>query len=200
MKKQVSLIILLIIASFSYAQKMKVQEGNIKNLKDINQYSLVFDYSDLEIPKFKNEAEFLKDKMEKREKKEAGSGEEFKKNWFNDREERYQPKFIESFNKRFKNNEITVTDNDTSNYIMHIHTTKIYPGYNVGIMRHNAEISVTISVYSKANPDKILFKGSYKDVQGAGAMGYDYNSGYRISECYAKSAKIFAKYIQKKAL
>jgi len=31
-------------------------------------------------------------------------------------------------------------------------------------------------------------------------MGYDFNTGFRISECYAKTAKTFAKYIKKKAL
>ncbi len=43
----------------------------------------------------------------------------------------------------------------------------------------------------------VLFEGSYKDVQGNGAMGYDYNSGYRISECYAKLAKNIAGELKK---
>jgi len=199
MKKQIAFILAFTFITFSYGQKMKVSEGNIKNLKGINQFDLIFDYSDMKIPKYDNETEFLKDKVALRERKEKGLGEKFKQTWFSDREEKYHPKFIESFNKRFKNNKVKVTENSDAKYIMHVHTTKLYSGYNVGVWRHNAEISAEITVYSKANPDKILLKGTYKNVPGAGGMGYDYDSGYRISESYAKLAKNIAYYIRKKA-
>ncbi|MBU2946416.1 hypothetical protein [Zobellia uliginosa] len=190
---------LLVVTATTYAQKMKVSQGDIKNLKDISAYSLKFDYSNLEIPKYDSEEDFLADKMAKREEKEAGKGEEFKKSWFADREERYEPKFIESFNKRFDDGEVSVSMDD-ADYTMKIHSTKIYAGYNVGIVRKNAEISAIITVYETANPTNILLEGSYSDVQGYGAMGNDYNSGYRISECYAKLAKNIAGFIIKKAM
>ncbi len=196
--RQILLVFSMLVLTGSYAQKMKVKEGRLGNLKGITEYNLVFDYSDLKIPKYDSEEDFLKDKMEKRENKKAGDGERFKKSWFADREERYEPKFIESFNKRFKNNEVKVDKNlSSSKYTMKIHTTKIYPGYNVGIVRHNAEINATVCIYESANPSNVLLKGTFKDVQGAGAMGYDFNSGYRISECYAKLAKNIAKYVKK---
>ena len=199
MKKQfVSLLLLLATLSVS-AQRLKINEGDFKNLKGINTYSVVFDYTDVQIPKFENEEAFLKDKMDKRKEKKAGDGERFKKEWFSDRPDRYHPKFIESFNKRFDNGELSVTE-DAADYTMEIHTTKIYPGYNVGIVRHNAEIDATFTIYKTGEKDNVLFSGSYKDVQGNGAMGYDYNSGYRISECYAKLAKNIAKEFDKKVL
>ncbi len=199
MKKQfVSVLLLLATLSVS-AQRLKVNEGDFKNLKGINTYSVVFDYTDVQIPKFENEEAFLKDKMDKREEKKAGDGERFKNEWFNDRPDRYHPKFIESFNKRFENGELSVTE-DAADYTMEIHTTKIYPGYNVGIVRHNAEIDATFTIYKTGERDNVLFSGSYQDVQGNGAMGYDYNSGYRISECYAKLAKNIAKEFDKKVL
>ncbi|SIS74483.1 hypothetical protein SAMN05421766_103768 [Zobellia uliginosa] len=190
---------LLVVTATTYAQKMKINKGDIKNLKDISTYTLEFDYSDVQIPKYDSEEDFLADKMAKREEKEAGKGEEFKKSWFADREERYEPKFIESFNKRFEDGEVVVSK-DPADYTMKIHSTKIYAGYNVGVVRKNAEIDATITIYETANPSNILLEGTYKDVQGYGAMGNDYNSGYRISECYAKLAKNLAGYIKKKAL
>ncbi len=200
MKKLVALAF-LIVSTGIYAQKIKVSEGDIKNLKEITSYNMVFDYSDVQIPKYDSEEEFLEDKMQKREKKEAGTGEKFKKSWFADRGDRYEPKFIESFNKRFDDNEISVSaDGGDAQYTMKIHTTKLYAGYNVGVVRKNAEIDATVTVYETANADNVLFSGMYRDVQGYGAMGNDYNSGYRISECYAKLAKNIAGYIKKKAL
>ncbi len=190
---------LLVVSANSFAQKMKVSKGDIKNLKDISAYTLEFDYSNLEIPKYDSEDDFLADKMAKREEKEAGKGEEFKKSWFADRQDRYEPKFIESFNKRFDDGEVSVSMED-ADYTMKIHTNKIYAGYNVGVVRKNAEIDATVTVYETANPSNVLLEGKYSDVQGYGAMGNDYNSGYRISECYAKLAKNMAGFIIKKAL
>ncbi len=199
--KKIALVAFLLIAGATQAQKLKEIDGNPKDLKDIKEYALEFDYSDLEIPKYDSEEDFLADKMKKREEKEAGAGEKFKNSWFSDREEHYEPKFIESFNKRFKEGVLSVSkDNEEAEYTMKVHSNKIYAGYNVGIVRHNAEIDVTFSIYETANPGNVLFSGKFYDVQGEGAMGYDFNTGYRISECYAKAAKSFAAFLKKKAL
>ncbi|OBQ52815.1 hypothetical protein JJL45_09495 [Tamlana sp. s12] len=193
-------LILLLATTAGYAQKLKVKEGSFKSLKDIKEYTLVFDYAGVEIPKYDSEEEFLEDKMAKREEKEAGAGEVFKKSWFADRENVYEPKFIESFNKRFEDGEVKVTKETTASHTMVIKTTLMYAGYNVGVMRQNAKIEALISIYENSAPDKILFSGMYTKVEGQGAMGFDYNSGYRISEGYAKLAKEFAKDLKKKGL
>jgi hypothetical protein len=200
MKKQLSLIVVLLCSTFVFAQKSKVEEGDWKNLKGIANYNLVFDYSDLEIPKYKSEEAFLKDKMDKREDKKKGDGERFKKSWFADRENRYEPKFIESFNKRWKNNEVQVDKDLTdAEYTMKIHTTFMYAGYNVGVMRQNSKIDARLTVYKNDNPSAILFQVKYTKAEGNGAFGNDYDSGYRISEAYAKLAKTFASNLSKKS-
>ncbi|UWX55298.1 hypothetical protein NYZ99_01445 [Maribacter litopenaei] len=85
MKKTFLPFLFLFIMGSISAQRLNVEQGNIKNLKGITLYKVVFDYTDVNIPKFKDEAAFLKDKMDKREEKKAGDGERFKKEWFNDR-------------------------------------------------------------------------------------------------------------------
>jgi len=183
-----------------FAQKAKVKEGSFKNLKGITEFNVVFDYTDVQVPKYKSEKEFLKDKMEKRDKKEPGTGEAFKKSWFTDREEQYEPKFIESFNKRFDKGKMKIDRKlDTAAYTMKVHTTSLSAGYNIGISRKDAMINATITVYKNDNPEKAILVVNYTGAVGAGAHGYDYDSGYRISECYAKLAKTFAKTILKKA-
>jgi len=199
MKKLITILVVLFSTTVLFSQKAKVQDGNIKNLKGISQYDLVFDYSDVQIPKFDSEEAFLKEKMDKREEKEAGAGEEFRKDWFDDRKEQYEPKFIESFNKRFDDGQVKVGMNLGSEYVMKVHTTLLYSGYNVGVMRKNAKLDAIISVYKKDNPTKLLYSVKYTKAEGGGAMGYDYDTGYRISECYAKLAKTWAKTIIKKA-
>ncbi len=199
MKKQFT-ILFVFVATICFSQKAKVLEGDFKSLKGISEYNIVFDYTDVQIPKFKSEEEFLKEKMEKRDKKEPGTGETFKESWFADRENRYEPKFIESFNKRFENGEVKVDrDMASAEYTMKINTTLLSAGYNIGISRKDAMIDAIITIYKNENPDKAILVVKYTGAVGAGAHGHDYDSGYRISECYAKLAKTFAKTILKKA-
>jgi len=199
MKNAITLCLILFCTTLMFAQKVKVTDGSFKNLKGISAYNLEFDYTDVMIPKYDSEEEFLKDKMAKRDEKNAGDGEKFKKSWFADREERYEPKFIESFNKRFKNAEVKVGNDIGAEYTMKIHTTLMWAGYNVGIVRKNAKVEATVSVYKTGNPSEVVWSANYTKVEGGGAMGYDFDSGYRISEAYAKLAKEVAANIRKKA-
>jgi hypothetical protein len=177
-----------------FSQKEKVVKGDWSDLKNITEYTLVFDYSDLEIPKYDSEEAFLDDKMAKRDEKEPGTGEAFKESWFSDRENYYEPRFIETFNERYKDGLVKVDrDLGSAEYTMKIHTTLIYPGYNVGVVRQNSKIEVTVSVFKNDNPDNILFSAEFTKVEGAGNAGYDFNSGQRIADAYI----IFARSLEK---
>jgi hypothetical protein len=190
MKKLALLLAFISVASFG----QKINSGNFDNLKNITEFNLVFDYNGVTVDKFKTEEEFLADKMKKREEK--GTADDFKASWFADRQNRYEPKFIESFNKRF-DGKVKANKNLTSaKYTMTVKTTWIYPGYNVGVMRQDAKINAIITVTETANPSNVLLSATYEKIHGDGAMGYDFNSGYRISEGYAKLAKELAKDIK----
>lgn len=197
--KKITLIALLFVSTMAMAQKMKIVSGDFKNLKGISEFNLVFDYEGLTVDKFNTEEDFLKDKMGKRDDKE-GKAEEFKKNWFEDRENRYEPKFIESFNKRFDNGEVKVGKGlSTAKYTIKVKTIWIHPGYNVGISRSSSKLTTTLYVYETANPSNNVLTVDYDKANGEGAAGYDFNSGYRISEAYAKLAKTFAADLKKKS-
>ncbi|TYA52355.1 hypothetical protein [Formosa maritima] len=188
------LFTLLFSTSLMFSQKDNVTKGNWNNLKGISEYTLVFDYSDLEIPKYDSEEEFLEDKMAKRDEKEPGTGEKFKESWFSDRENYYEPRFIETFNDRYKDGLVKVdSDLGSAEYTMKIHTTFMYPGYNVGVVRHNSKIETTISVYKNDSPDTIIFSVDYTKVEGAGNAGYDFNSGQRIADAYIILARALVK-------
>ncbi|SCY58603.1 hypothetical protein [Flavobacterium caeni] len=186
--KKLILVAMMLASVAGFSQK--VTSGSFKNLKGIPEFSLVFDYEGLTVEKFKSEEEFLADKMKKREEK--GTGEDFRSSWFADRQNRYEPKFIESFNKRFKGNVKADKNLASAKHTMTVKTTYINPGFNVGVVRNDAKINVTITVTETANPSNVLLSVNYDRVHGEGAMGYDFNSGYRISEAYAKVAKELA--------
>ena len=79
MKNLFTILVLLLSTTILFAQKAKINDGKFSNLKGITEYNLVFDYTDVQIPKYKSEEKFLQDKIEKRDEKEPGSGEKFKK-------------------------------------------------------------------------------------------------------------------------
>ncbi len=186
--KKLMLIAIALLSVTGFGQK--VTSGSFKSLKNITEYDLVFEYAGLTVDKFKTEEDFLADKMKKREEK--GTSEDFKTSWFADREKRYEPKFIESFNKRFDGKVKADKGLASAGYTMTIKTVWIHPGHNIGISRSNSKITAEITVAEKANPSNVLLVVKYEKVEGAGAMGYDFDSGYRISECYAKLAKELA--------
>ncbi len=198
--KKVIIVTLIFISSISNAQRVKILSGNFASLKGITEYNLTFDYSNLKVDRV-NEEEFLANKMKKRE----GNGKDiaFKKNWFADRENRYEPKFIQSFNKRFKSGKMNVEENlATAKYTMNIKTTWIHPGFNVGIMHNSSLIKTIVTVFETGNPEMMLLSAEYERIGGkgkfAGPIGFlDYNAGYRISEAYAKLAKSLAANIKK---
>jgi len=61
-------------------------------------------------------------------------------------------------------------------------------------------INLEISFVETANHDNVLAIMTMTNVPGRDAMGNDYDTGYRISEAYAKGGKEFGAYLAKKAL
>ena len=178
------------------AQKGDVLEGSWKSLKDISKFDLEFDYSNVQIPDFNTEEEYIKQKMKDKEADEPGTGEAWKEAWFGDRTMHFEPKFKESFNKR--GDEKVGKDFNVAEYRMKVTTTRQYNGWNVGVMRKSARIDATISVFKKGET-KPLLSVAYEDVKGGDAMGYDFATHTRVAEAYAKLAKSFAKELKKKA-
>ena len=199
MKKLVILFTALLCTTFMFSQKVKITQGSYAALKDIKEYNLEFDYSSLSIPKYNSEEDFLIDKMAKRDDKNPESGEKFKESWFADRENRYEPKFIESFNERFKNGEIKVGKDLKTEYTLKIHTTMMWAGYNVGVWRENSKIEATIYVYKNDDPNTVLLAADFTRVEGGGLSGMDYNSGDRIAQAYGKLAKKLSIEIDRRA-
>ena len=201
MKLQFAILFLLVV-TFSYSQKSKILEGSFKNLKGVKEYNLVFDYTDVEIKDYNSEEEYLQEQMNEREWKDidSGSGDKFREEWYSDRAYRYEPRFVEPFNKYFKKGEVKVIkDLIDSEYTMKVQTTYIYPG-NVGTMTiRESEIKAKIIIYKTNTPLEKLLVIEFKDIKGfyqgekAIMRGYEFHTGERIAYAYWTLGKYFAK-------
>lgn len=182
-------LLLLFSVSLLTAQRFETLSGEFKNLKGITEYNVTFDYSQIIVNGYKTEAEYLEDKMKKREKVE-GKAEKFKEEWYANRKNMYEPAFINYFNKSFKNGEIKVSENPAAKYTIEIKTTWVYPGYDAGTATEPAKISAIVTVKETANPDNILLSIAFDKSIG---LKHDLGNslGDRISWAYEKVAKNF---------
>lgn len=175
------------------AQKLKVQDGKKEAVTDAGKMNIEFDYSTMRVGKFKTEAEYVEKKTTEYNKKEEGKGDKWAKDWVADRADRYEPQFIELYNKHAKNS--SVGNNPGAKYTMIVKTTRTEPGFNVHVARKNAEIDGEVWVVETANKSNVVLKISFEKALGRSFGGYDYDTGFRIQETYADLGKALAKYL-----
>jgi hypothetical protein len=193
--KKLLVILMLAIAVTGYSQKIKVIEGDLATLKGQTSMKTEFTYENLIVGKDKDEADYVAKKKDEYNKKEAGKGDKWATDWVEDRANRYEPKFRELFAKESK----MTTADENSTYTLIFKTTRIEPGFNVGVMRQNAYIDGEVWIVETANKDKVVAKITIANSPGGTFGGYDFDSGSRIAESYAKAGKEIGYLIAKKA-
>lgn len=190
--KLIMLLGIIFLAGSVSAQKITVKSGSLSGLKGVDKIKMVYDYSNLGVGDFANEDDYIVKRMEESENKTPGSGAAWKEKWFADRAKQYEPKFEELLSKYLP--EIKLGKEVESDVVMNVHTTFIEPGFNVGVMRRPAFINLTVTV-TKAGSEMAVI--DLLKSPGADAMGFDYDSAYRIAEAYAKAGKSLSGYIKK---
>lgn len=194
MKKLLYFIVitaLVFIYAKADAQKIKTTEGSLDVLKNETSINIEFNYDKMSVGKYDDEKEYVKIKTEEYNKKEVGKGDKWAQNWVADRSNRYEPKFIELFTK---NSDMTISKD--AKYTLVFKTTSIEPGFNIGITRKDAKIDAEVWIVETADKSKKIATLTVDNAPGGTAMGYDFDSGQRISEAYAISGKKLAKYIK----
>jgi len=183
--KNVLFIMLLSLSMAGYSQKIKLVEGDLSALKGQKAVKTEFTYDNMSVGKFPKEADYIAQKKSDFDKKEPGRGDKWEETWISDRQERFEPQFRELFSKYA---EIS-TVGDDSPYTLIFKTVKTEPGWNIGITRAPAYIDAEVWIVESKNPDKVLAKITITKAPGRDAMGYDYETGARLQEAYAKSGK-----------
>lgn len=176
------------------AQKVKLKSGKLGVLNGQSTINLEYDYSDMGVGKYKDEADYIAKKKEDYNKKEAGRGDKWEEAWVADRSNRFQPQFEELFNKY---SPVQGGDHADAKYTLIFKTKFTEPGFNIHITRKNAEIDGEAWIVETANPEKVIAKITVEKCQGRTFGGYDYDSGTRIQEAYAVAGKGLGKFLKK---
>jgi hypothetical protein len=206
MKKSIlfacSVLLFSLQLTSALGQKMKLESGSFSVLKGATMLNVEYSYDNMGVGKFDNEQDYITKKVAEYNKKEAGTGDKWKESWFADREKRFEPQFEELMNKGFgeKATGLALFHDPGAKYTLIVHTTFTEPGYNIGISRMNAYIDAKVELVETANRDNSLARMSIDNAPGRDVMGYDFDTGYRIQEAYAKMGKELSYFIWKMAL
>ena len=192
---------LLLITAFlfsglcMYAQKITLKSGSVDPVKGQETILVKYDYSNLSVGKFDQEEDYINKKVADYNKSEAGKGDKWKESWKSDRNGRFEPKFELLYNEYAQSVKVDPKASDAK-YEMLVHTIFIEPGFNVGVTRKPAFINVEITLKEVASGKEIALI-TVQNCPGRDVMGFDYDTGYRIEEAYAKLGKSIAGFLNK---
>jgi hypothetical protein len=186
----------LLLGYISFAQKIKIIEGSLAPLANEKEINTEFTYENMSVGKFKNEADYVAKKTEEYNKKEAGRGDNWARNWVLDRKDKFEPKFNELFEQEFER-KVTYASKKPAKYTLIYKTTSTEPGFNVGVMRKNAETDAEVWIVETENRSNVIAKLTVLNALGRTFGGYDFDTGGRISECYADAGKALGKFMKK---
>ncbi|MDR1056245.1 MAG: hypothetical protein LBL90_10615 [Prevotellaceae bacterium] len=194
MKKLLITFTLVFVSLGAFSQKIKVISGSIDFLKNEKSIMTVFTYEDMQVGSMR-EADYIKEKVEKNNEKEAGKGDKWLESWIQDRTRRFEPKFIELYNEYINKKNGPVIGGE-SNYIMMVNTHFSEPGFNVGIVRKNASVSLTCKFINKEIGEEVA-NIAVTNSSANSFWGTDFDTGYRLQESYAKAGRELAKFFIK---
>lgn len=186
-------------ADASLAQRVDLRSGDVAVLSGQKTVNVEYDYSEFGVGKFATEQEYLDKKSAEYNAKEAGKGDAWKKAWVEDRKARYEPKFEELFNKGLEDKGITALKaRPDAQYTLIVKTKFVEPGFNVGVMRKNAYVDFEVDLVESANKSNKVAEIGMRNVPGGQFGGFDFDTGVRIAESYAKAGKSLAAFLDKK--
>ena len=200
MKKYVFLLLMSVFALATQAQKVKLAEGKLDFLKGQEVIKLKFTYDkNMKLGKQKFE-DYISKKVNDKNKKNPGSGDEWKQKLTADFDTAFPHYFSRMFNIMMKKQDVKLdTEADDAPYTMIVNTIYIEPGYNIGIKSKRAQADMEVFIVKKDDPEKTLAKFNITKSPGSSAFGPNYSFTDRVGGCYENAASRLAGYfLQKK--
>lgn len=188
-----SVLFLNLLFSISgFSQEVDIMKGDLIFLKDEKTINIEFTYEKMMVGDDGKEENYIKRKTTELNAKEAGTGDTWAIKWQEDKQMRYEPKFILGFT-----NLSGMTVNKDAKYTMIFNTKALEPGYSIGVSKRNAGIDGTVTIVETANRTKILAKLMVERPEENKFRGAAFDAGSRIADAYYLSGQKVAKFIKK---
>ena len=197
--KKISLLALLLVATVSFAQKMKVTKGDFSFLSGQKDINVEFNYSNLKLMKEDfTESQYIDNRKKELNDKTRGVGDSWEKKWQGAKEGIWQPKFLELMAvTATKEKDIAFMEGSKqAKYTLIVDVVWIFPGWDAAIMKQHAKVSTVLRFVETANRKNVLFEVTSNEAPGD-QWGNNFSNESRIGEGFAKTAKSFGKMIIK---
>ncbi|MCD8539041.1 MAG: hypothetical protein LRY55_04205 [Leadbetterella sp.] len=201
MKKIIILLSVLLTAAGASAQKMTVEEGNFKFLKDAKAVNVVFRYDDLKLLKEnKTEQQYVEERTAELNAKNAGTGDTWAQKWEGAKESIWEANFLDLLAKTVTASKGTVFGQNKNDapYTLTVDATWLYPGWDAGFMKQPAKVTTALIFTETANPSNVLLKIKSENAPGD-QWGSNFSNESRIGEGFEKTAKTLGNRILKEA-
>lgn len=182
----------LLFSISGFSQEVDIMKGELIFLKDEKTINIEFTYEKMMVGDDGKEENYIKRKTTELNAKEAGTGDTLAIKWQEDKQMRYEPKFILGFT-----NLSGMTVNKDAKYTMIFNTKALEPGYSIGVSKRNAGIDGTVTIVETANRTKILAKLMVERPEENKFRGAAFDAGSRIADAYYLSGQKVAKFIKK---
>ncbi len=182
----------LLFSISGFSQEVDIMKGELIFLKDEKTINIEFTYEKMMVGDDGKEENYIKRKTTELNAKEAGTGDTWAIKWQEDKQMRYEPKFILGFT-----NLSGMTVNKDAKYTMIFNTKALEPGYSIGVSKRNAGIDGTVTIVETANRTKILAKLMVERPEENKFRGAAFDAGSRIADAYYLSGQKVAKFIKK---
>lgn len=201
MKKIIILLCFLLAGAGASAQKMTVEEGDFKFLKDVKSVNVVFRYDNMKFFKEnKTEQQYIEERVADLNSKNAGTGDSWLKKWEGAKQSIWEPNFMDLMAKTVTAKKGTVFSQDKKDapYTLTVDATWIYPGWDAAVMKQPAKVTTTLIFTETGNPSKVLLKILSENAPG-NQWGSNFSNESRIGEGFEKTAKTLGNRIIKEA-
>lgn len=199
----------------AFAQKTKITKGSFSELKGEKEVNVVFDYSQAEVAggapfaswKPQPEADWLQKIVDKKNEKEAGTGDDWKKRWEAAKPNNFESSF-ETKTAEMWEGTLVKRGLDNAKYTLRVKVTYMDPGYSIGVSAADAWLSAIIEVVetgtdnvsSSLTMEKIKGASAAKSIPGMAVVAAIEGATFekRLGESFEKMGKsLYAKVLKK---
>jgi hypothetical protein len=202
MRKINLLIALIAIISFtaSAQRSTRAKEADYKFLLKEKSLNILFTYEGMTVGKNMTEEAYVAKKVSEKNAKKPGTGDKWQKAWENGKLSVYEPAFKAGYVKKMAKSGIKVTEGDDARLTLIVKTTRIEPGFNIGITKMSAVCDYEFIFVETANKDNIVAQIVMSKMRGSDTYSVSariqvafMNAGRRLSGYTAKKLKALKK-------
>jgi len=213
--KLLTTAVLMAATAVAFAQKTKITKGDFKELKGQTEVNVVWDYSEAQARggapfakwKAQPEQDWLQQIVDKKNEKEAGTGDDWKKRWEAAKPGNFESSFETKMAEMWEG-ALVKRGLDNAKYTIRVKVTYMDPGYSIGVSASDAWLSGIIEVVETGNDnvsssltmDMIKGASAAKNIPGMAVVAAIEGATFekRLGESFEKMAKsLYAKVLKK---